>query len=116
MILMLIAFYFLLMRPQQKKENRRRELVNSAKRDDKVVTNSGIIGRIHKIISDKEVSLEVSDGIRIRILKNAISEILEKNSDLGKEDTETAPALKKNSKESASKAIKLGVKKITSQE
>lgn len=88
MLLMLVAFYFLLMRPQQKKEAKRRQLVNSAKRDDRVLTSSGIIGKIHKTIGDQEVLLEVAEGVRIRVLKTSILEILEKGSEICKDDTE----------------------------
>ena len=77
--LMILVFYFLIMRPQQKREAKRRELINSVKRGDKVVTASGIIGVVHKIVSETEVSLEVSEGVRIRVLKNAISEVLDKS-------------------------------------
>ena len=76
---MILVFYFLIMRPQQKREAKRRELINSVKRGDKVVTASGIIGVVHKIVSETEVSLEVSEGVRIRVLKNAISEVLDKS-------------------------------------
>ena len=85
MMLMLLAFYFLLMRPQQKREAKRRELVNSAKKDDKVLTSSGIIGKVHKFISAKEVSLEIAEGVRIRILPTSIVEILDKGSELGQD-------------------------------
>ncbi|MCR5224990.1 MAG: preprotein translocase subunit YajC [Alphaproteobacteria bacterium] len=80
--LMILVFYFLIMRPQQKREAKRRELINSVKRGDKVVTASGIIGVVHKIVSETEVSLEVSEGVRIRVLKNAISEVLAKSASI----------------------------------
>lgn len=101
LLLMLVAFYFLLMRPQQKKEAKRRDIVNAAKKDDKVLTSSGIIGKIHKIINDKEMSLEISEGVRIRILKTAIVDVLKNRTDIEENDVsktaaETSP--KKDSK------------------
>lgn len=89
--LMIIVFYFLIMRPQQKREAKRRELINSVKRGDKVVTASGIIGVVHKIVSETEVSLEVSEGIRIRVLKNAISEVLAKSAIIDEVNSEEIP-------------------------
>lgn len=82
-LLMIVFFYFLILRPQQKREAARRALVNSAKKGDKVVTSSGLIGTVHKIVSDEEVSLEVAENVRVRILKNSIANILDKKSDLG---------------------------------
>ncbi|MDR0677883.1 MAG: preprotein translocase subunit YajC [Holosporaceae bacterium] len=87
-ILMVLVFYFLIIRPQQKKETKRRSLVNSVKKGDKVVTSCGIIGVLHKIIGEKEVSVEISDGVRIRMLKDSIAEVLGKDSGLGKDDVE----------------------------
>ncbi|MDR3151711.1 MAG: preprotein translocase subunit YajC, partial [Holosporaceae bacterium] len=74
--LILIAFYFLLMRPQQKRDARRKNMVNSLKRGDRIVTAGGIIGSVHKIVGEKEISMEVADGVRIRVLKSSVAEVL----------------------------------------
>lgn len=79
LILIMIAFYFLLFRPQQKREAKRREMINAVKRGDRVVTVGGIIGSVHKIIDEGEISLEVSENVRMRVLKNAITEVLGKS-------------------------------------
>ena len=79
LILIMIAFYFLLFRPQQKREAKRREMINAVKKGDRVVTVGGIIGSVHKIIDEREISLEVSENVRMRILKNAITEVLGKS-------------------------------------
>ena len=88
LLLMLVAFYFLLVRPQQKRDAKRREMINAVKRGDKVVLTSGIIGTIHKIINDREISLEISEEVRIRVLKTSISDILDKSTDIGKNEAE----------------------------
>lgn len=88
LLLMLVAFYFLLMRPQQKRDAKRREMINAVKRGDKVVLTSGIIGTIHKIVNDREISLEISEEVRIRVLKTSISDILDKSADIGKNEAE----------------------------
>jgi preprotein translocase subunit YajC len=90
LLLMLVAFYFLLMRPQQKREAKRRALIGALKRGDKVITASGIIGVVHKIISDKEISLEISEDVRVRVLKTSVGDVLESGSEIGKEETEIA--------------------------
>ena len=89
LILMLVAFYFLLIRPQQKRETKRREMINSVKRGDRVVTAGGIIGIVHKIIDEKEISLEISENVRMRILKNAITETLKNSPAPAKIDAES---------------------------
>jgi preprotein translocase subunit YajC len=86
------------MRPQQKREAKRRELINSIKKGDRVLTSCGIIGVAHKIVSEKEVSLEISENVRIRILRSSITEILEKNSDLGTAEPDASAAISSNNK------------------
>ncbi|MDR1982246.1 MAG: preprotein translocase subunit YajC [Holosporaceae bacterium] len=91
-VLIILVLYFLMFRPQQKHEAKRRSLMATLKKGDKVVTSSGIIGILHKIINEKEVSLEISENVRVRMLKSSIAEVLEKNSQLEKEDDKTTTA------------------------
>ena len=74
-IMIILCFYFLIMRPQQKRENKRQEMVKAAKKGDHVVTASGILGVVHNIINENEISIEVADGVCIRVLKNSIIEV-----------------------------------------
>lgn len=83
--LMLLVFYFLIMRPQQKREAKRRELIKSLKRGDKIVTASGIIGTVHKVVNESEITMEVAEGVRIHVLKNAVTEVLNKSSETPEE-------------------------------
>lgn len=85
-ILIFGIFYFLLIRPQQKKVREHQTMLSAIRRGDKVVTNGGIIGTVTKLTSDKELQVEISDGVRVRILRSMIAEVLAKtevaNSDL----------------------------------
>lgn len=83
-LLMIFVFYFLMIRPQQKRENKKRAMQDSLKRGDKIVTLSGIIGTVHKVISKDEISVEIAEGVRIRMLKSSVAELLDKNSSLGR--------------------------------
>ncbi len=66
-------FYFIILRPQTR-ERRQRELqLASLKRNDRVVTYSGIIGTITGFSDDnKEVTLRVDDNVKLRFLRSAI--------------------------------------------
>ena len=80
-ILICVLFYFLIMRPQQKKEAAKREKLNQLKKGDCVVTNGGVVGKIDKIVNDAEVTVEISNGVIVRMYKNFIAEILDKKVD-----------------------------------
>jgi preprotein translocase subunit YajC len=76
LILIFVVFYFLLIRPQQAKVRAQREMLAGVKRGDRVVTGGGIIGLVTKVISDNEVQVELAEGVRVRIIKQTITDIL----------------------------------------
>lgn len=71
-ILVFAVFYFFIIRPQTKRAKTHSQFLGGLKRGDEVITNGGILGRIEGI-TEKFVTLEVSDGVRLRILKNQIA-------------------------------------------
>lgn len=75
LILMFVIFWFLLIRPQQKRAKAHKQMISELKRGDRVVTSSGIIGRIMEI-DDEQVVLE-SENSRIRISRGAIGGLLQ---------------------------------------
>jgi preprotein translocase subunit YajC len=70
--LMVGIFYFLLIRPQQRRVRQQRELVNSLQIGDEVITIGGMFGTI-KRMDDDEVTLEVSPGVDMRMVKSAVA-------------------------------------------
>jgi preprotein translocase subunit YajC len=69
---------------QRRREHRRQRLTVSAKKGDTIITFGGIVGTLHEIISEKEVSLKIAKGIYIRVVRGAIANVLEKRTDLEK--------------------------------
>lgn len=78
LVLIFVVFYFLLIRPQQKKLKEHNALVSALRRGDKVVTQGGLIGTIAKVVNDQEVLLEIGEGVRVRMLRSAVSEVMSK--------------------------------------
>jgi len=66
------VFYLLVIRPQSKKAKQLQHMLAELKKGDDVVTQGGIIGRITGI-KDDEVTLQVQEGVRLRILRSAIT-------------------------------------------
>jgi preprotein translocase subunit YajC len=71
-ILMFVVFYFLLIRPQQKKAKEHQNMLANLKRGDNIVTQGGLVGKITGL-TDKMVTLEVAEKIRIRVLRTHIA-------------------------------------------
>lgn len=78
MLFVFMIFYFLIIRPQNKRHKKHQEFINSMKRGDSVLTSSGIFGTIEGI-SERFVTLEVSDGVRIRVLKSQIASSIDED-------------------------------------
>jgi preprotein translocase subunit YajC len=75
-ILIFVVFYFLLIRPQQKKVKQHRQMVSALRRGDKIVTAGGMIGTVTKIVNDNEAQVELAEGVRVRVVRHTISEVL----------------------------------------
>lgn len=71
LVILVAVFYFFLIRPQQKQRQKRNEMINALGVGSQIYTIGGILGTIVEV-RDKEVDLEVADGIIITILKSAI--------------------------------------------
>ncbi len=78
LVLIFVVFYFLLIRPQQKKMKQHRAMVEAVRRGDRVVTQGGMIGTVTKVVSETELQVEIAEGVRVRVVKGTISEVLAK--------------------------------------
>ncbi|MSP48419.1 MAG: preprotein translocase subunit YajC [Alphaproteobacteria bacterium] len=77
LVLIFVVFYFLLIRPQQKKMKQHREMLSAVRRGDRVVVG-GIVGTVAKVVSDTELNIEIADGVRVRVVRSAVAEVLSK--------------------------------------
>jgi preprotein translocase subunit YajC len=71
MLAMFAAFYFLLIRPQQKKSKDHQNMLGSIKKGDEIVTGGGLVGKVTGI-SDKLLTVEISEKVRVRVLKSQV--------------------------------------------
>ena len=74
-IAIFVIMYFLILRPQQKRVKSHSEMVKNLRRGDTVITNGGVIGKISKVIDDHEVEVEIADGVKIRQVKQMVTEV-----------------------------------------
>ena len=78
LILIFVIFYFFLIRPQQKRVREHKEMVSSLKRGDEVITSGGIIGTVDRVFEDDRIELNISDGVKVQVIKNTIQGHLKK--------------------------------------
>jgi preprotein translocase subunit YajC len=78
LILIFAIMYFLLIRPQQKKLKEHKAMVSALRRGDQVLTQGGIIGKVHKVNEDGILEVEIADNVRVRILRSTIAQVMAK--------------------------------------
>ncbi len=78
LILIFAIMYFLLIRPQQKKVKEHQSMVEALRRGDQVVTQGGVIGKVSKVKDDGEIEVEIADGVKVRVVKSTIAQVLTK--------------------------------------
>lgn len=67
--------YFLIIRPQQQRIKQHQAMVGSLARGDTVVTAGGLIGKIVKENGDSELTVELGENVRVRVLRSTIVEV-----------------------------------------
>ena len=75
LILIFGVFYILLIRPQQKKVKAHREMLNNLRRGDKIITSGGIIGTVNKVADNRELQVQVSEIVEIKIAPGMVADL-----------------------------------------
>jgi len=71
-------FYILMIRPQQRQMKAHKDAIAAVKKGDDVITGGGIRGRVTKV-TDDEAEVEIAQGVRIRVVKSTISNVVSPN-------------------------------------
>jgi preprotein translocase subunit YajC len=69
----IVVFYFFMIRPQMKKAKEQKKYVEGLKKGDKVLTIGGIYGKIVEVRDDATFIMELEDGGKMKVSKNAVS-------------------------------------------
>jgi preprotein translocase subunit YajC len=71
--LLLLLFYFLMIRPGQRQAQERQQFFTNIKKNDKVLTSSGIIGNFVSLSENEaEAIIKLDDNTRVRMTKESI--------------------------------------------
>ena len=77
-ILIIVVFYFFMIRPQMKRQKDLKNFRDALQKGDKIITTGGIYGKINNI-QDNVITVDVGNGVIIKVDKNAV---LKDNADL----------------------------------
>jgi preprotein translocase subunit YajC len=88
LILIFGIFYFLMIRPQQQRAKQHKAALAQLRRGDTVVTSGGIIGTVSRVVNDEEVTVDIAEGVRVRVVRSTITGLTAK----GEPRTDSKPA------------------------
>ncbi len=71
-VIIFAIFYFMMIRPQKKRLQEEQAMLGALSKGDEVITKSGLFGTIYGI-TDKVVTLEVADGVKLKVLRSYIA-------------------------------------------
>lgn len=77
LVVFVAVFYFLLIRPQQKRMKDQQAMLSKLSAGDEVVTTGGILGRIVEV-RDNFITLEIADGVRVKVQKTQVTQLMPK--------------------------------------
>jgi preprotein translocase subunit YajC len=77
-ILIYVVFYFVLIRPQRKEQKDHKKMIEDLKKNDEIVTASGMHGTIVNV-KEKTFMLRVDENVKIEINKNSVSYLKKKS-------------------------------------
>ena len=72
LLAMFAIFYFIVLRPQSKRQKELQKMLAELKKGDDVVTSGGIIGKISGM-KDTELTLQLQEGVRVRVLRSSVT-------------------------------------------
>jgi preprotein translocase subunit YajC len=74
-----VIFYFLMIRPQNQRMKEHRAQIAAVKKNDRVVTGGGLIGKVTRV-TDTEVEVELAQGIRVMAVKSTLTQVVDPKS------------------------------------
>lgn len=77
LLIFFVIFYFLFIRPQTKRAKEHRAMLQKLEKGDEVITSGGILGKIVDV-SENYFTLEIANGVQIKIQKPSIASSLPK--------------------------------------
>ncbi len=88
-VLIFVIMYFLILRPQQKRVKQHAEMVKNVRKGDTVITSGGLVGRVTKVIDDDQIEVELSEGVRVRQMRQMVTDVRAKGEPVKDDETKS---------------------------
>jgi len=75
LVLIFVIFYFLLIRPQKRAMHAHQEMLDTIKKNDKILTAGGVFGVVKKVKED-ELTVEIAKDVEVQVSRTTVKEII----------------------------------------
>ena len=76
-VFLIAVFYFILIRPQMKRSKEHKTMLEALQKGDEIVAAGGLVGRVTKI-DENYITMQVADGVEVRVLRPSLQLVLPK--------------------------------------
>ena len=73
-----VIFYFLIWKPENQKKNQHKDMLKNLKKNDEIITASGIHGTIVNV-KDSTIIVRVDDNVKLELDKEAVGIVKSQN-------------------------------------
>ncbi len=84
MVLIVVAAWFLLYRPERERMRKQRELLSNVKKNDRVITASGIVGIVSSVDREQDrvvLKVDESSNVKITFTLGSVNRVLADSDD-----------------------------------
>jgi len=74
LIFVMVIFYFLLWRPQSQQRKQHESKLEAIRRNDTIVTNGGLVGKVVKV-HDDELEVEIAKDVKVKVVRTLIADV-----------------------------------------
>ena len=71
LIMVFAIIYFMILRPQARRQKEHTAMIEAVRRNDTVVTQDGLIGKVAKV-GDDELEVDFGENTRVKVVKSMI--------------------------------------------
>ena len=109
-VILVALFYLLLIMPQQRRFKEHTNMLSKIQKGDRVITGGGLVGKVEKVIDEKEILIDLGGGVKVTALRSTIQNTTElkpvANDSKPAAKSKSAPAKAKPATKSKSAAAK----------
>ena len=66
----------------RKRAKEHKEMLSKIRRNDRIVTNGGLMGKVAKVNDDRdEIELDIAENVRVKVRRGMVAEVTSKGED-----------------------------------